>query len=54
MIGRPGNHDIWVPGGPPGDQYDQYAWGLNQFYGQDNIAAARANSSVPLDFSGGG
>ena len=23
LLTMPGNHDIWVPGGPPGDQYDQ-------------------------------
>jgi 3',5'-cyclic AMP phosphodiesterase CpdA len=47
----PGNHDIWVPGGPPGDQYDQYAWGLQQFYAQDTVASL---TSPFLDFSGGG
>eukprot|EP00516_Mucochytrium_quahogii_P008616 CAMPEP_0203748920 /NCGR_PEP_ID=MMETSP0098-20131031/3669_1 /ASSEMBLY_ACC=CAM_ASM_000208 /TAXON_ID=96639 /ORGANISM=" , Strain NY0313808BC1" /LENGTH=539 /DNA_ID=CAMNT_0050637837 /DNA_START=2029 /DNA_END=3645 /DNA_ORIENTATION=- len=36
----PGNHDLWVGGGPKGDQYyDQYGHGFMQFYAQDTIAA---------------
>ena len=51
----------WVAGGPPGDQYDQYGWGLNQFYGQDVVSAVALETAgnstsprVPLDFSSGG
>jgi 3',5'-cyclic AMP phosphodiesterase CpdA len=58
LMTMPGNHDIWVPGGPPGDQYDQYSWGLQQFYGQDTLAsvggAGADGDASPFDFSGGG
>ena len=53
LLTTPGNHDIWVPGGPPGDQYDQYGWGFAQFYGQDSIASTTAKGGL-LDFEGGG
>ena len=36
---------------PPGDQYDQYAWGLQQFFAQDTVSSL---SSPFLDFTGGG
>ena len=53
LLTTPGNHDIWVAGGPPGDQYDQYAWGFAQFYGQDALASMTAPSGL-LHFEGGG
>ncbi|KAJ8607007.1 hypothetical protein CTAYLR_006236 [Chrysophaeum taylorii] len=35
----PGNYDFWAGGGPPGDAFDQYAWGFAQFYAQDTLAS---------------
>eukprot|EP00658_Telonema_sp_P-2_P000020 TRINITY_DN10003_c0_g1_i1.p1 TRINITY_DN10003_c0_g1~~TRINITY_DN10003_c0_g1_i1.p1 ORF type:complete len:278 (-),score=62.24 TRINITY_DN10003_c0_g1_i1:478-1311(-) len=42
LISTPGNHDIWVAGGPgpTADQYDQYGHGFMQWYAQDSLAAS--------------
>lgn len=41
LVTTPGNHDIWVKGGPGSnaDEYDQYGYGFMQFYAQDSLAA---------------
>eukprot|EP00656_Telonema_subtile_P021403 TRINITY_DN22441_c0_g1_i1.p1 TRINITY_DN22441_c0_g1~~TRINITY_DN22441_c0_g1_i1.p1 ORF type:complete len:518 (-),score=69.79 TRINITY_DN22441_c0_g1_i1:59-1612(-) len=48
LITTPGNHDIWVAGGPgpTADQYDQYAHGFMQFYAQDSAASSEDGKSL--------
>ncbi|GMH61664.1 hypothetical protein TrRE_jg3997 [Triparma retinervis] len=47
----PGNHDLWVAGGPDAsDNYDQFGWGFMQWYGQDTVASTVSTNGF-LDFS---
>ena len=57
LVVTPGNHDIWVAGGPgaDSDRYDQFGHGFMQFYAQDSRAAsgtgAAAGSGGLFNFS---
>jgi hypothetical protein len=47
LVSTPGNHDIWVAGGPgpTADQYDQYGYGFMQWYAQDSLAAGASDGT---------
>lgn len=53
LLTVPGNHDIWVGGGPPSDYTDQFAWGFSQFYAQDTVAALTSPNGF-MHFESGG